>query len=158
MEPAVTLEALGRCAPKPEATMNLLRHATLFVSLLAPMEASADSPTGISGTVLDAATKRPLPGIAVALERQDGSNESQTLRSNGGGFFVRLGLEPGRYAVTANVAGQTATCSYVDVFAAQMRRVDVVVSGGEAHLTCSFARFPASLVDPDESADVYRMH
>ena len=134
-------------------------RASCFVNviLLVPIAAPAESPTGISGTVLDAATHRPLPAVAVVFERQDGSNDSVTIVSTKRGDFVRLGLQPGRYAVSASVGGQTATCRLVDVASGQMRRVEITVAAGERDVACTPARPAGDLVDPDETADVYRI-
>jgi hypothetical protein len=126
--------------------------------LAAPFSASANGFGGISGVVIDGASAKPVPGAAIVFARLPESVETRSsVIANGHGFFVNLGLEPGRYAVTANVQGRSATCIVDDVYADQVRRVRIVLGPPNDEPRCYRAQIHRHIVDPDETADVYHV-
>ncbi len=132
-----------------------LAVAVTLAAALAPSASFGDAPAALSGSVVDAATGRPLAGIAVEIAGQDG-REPRTVVTDKHGFFVVLGLDPHRYLVTARVGEAAAACRIEEVSSGQMRRLEIVV--GTKHEACATGRPPGSLVDPDEPADLYRIH
>lgn len=130
--------------------------AFTLAAVFVPSASFGDSPAGIAGSVIDAGTGRPLAGIAVEIARQDG-RELRMVVTDKHGYFVILGLEPDRYVATARDATAASTCRIEDVASGQMRRLQIVV-GTNQDTTCATARPPGSLLDPDETADVYRIH
>lgn len=128
------------------------------LTLTAPIGASANGFGGISGYVIDGATARPVPGAAIVIARLPENVETHgSMVANRHGFFVNLGLEPGRYAVTANVAGRSASCVIDDVYADQVRTVRIVLGPANDEPRCFRAQFHRSVVNPDETADVYHI-
>jgi carboxypeptidase family protein len=137
---------------------RLVVVVTAVLLLAAPMGAAANTFGGISGFVVDGATARPVPGVAIIIARLPENVETRhSLLANRKGFFVNLGLEPGRYAVTANVMGRSATCVIDDVYADQVRSVRIVLGAANGEPRCFRAQFHRSVVNPDETADVYRI-
>ena len=143
-----------------------MRIERLFAALvvtaplaLAALAVWADASGGVSGYVYDEQTKAPIPGAAVLIMRQapvtDGRHESVLTDKHG--FFVNLGLQPGRYAVTANIGHRAASCVVDDVNSGQMRRMKIYVSQSEGGFTCVGPRIHAGVVDPNETSDVYRI-
>ncbi|MBA3969588.1 MAG: carboxypeptidase regulatory-like domain-containing protein, partial [Gemmatimonadetes bacterium] len=70
------------------------------IGLLA-MPVAAQAPTGIAGTVTDAASGAPLPAARVWLVQQPHRVES----THEDGAFSFLGLAPGRYTVVVERLG-----------------------------------------------------
>ena len=128
----------------------------MLAAFVAPSAAFADTPGGVRGTVIDA-TGRPMPGVAVELTSLNGS-ERRTLRTDGHGFFGVLGLAPGRYAATVHVVGRGASCSVEDIETGEVRTFRIVVASSAGETTCIAQRPSGSIFDPDETADVYRIH
>ena len=124
-------------------------------AFLAPSASFADAPGGLRGTVVDA-EGRPIPGVVVELTSQDGSE--RTLHADKHGFFGALGLDPGRYAATVHVVGHAASCRVGDIETGELRSFHIVVSSSAGETTCSTERPSLSVFDPDETADVYRIH
>jgi hypothetical protein len=137
---------------------RLLVALTAAVLLAGPIGASANGFGGISGYVVDGATAKVVPGAAIVIARLPENVEThRSVVANSHGFFANLGLEPGRYAVTANVLGRSATCVIDDVFADQVRRVKIVLGPADNEPRCYRAQLHRTVVDPDETADVYHV-
>jgi Carboxypeptidase regulatory-like domain len=134
--------------------------AAFLVAAAAPLAAAADDTAGISGYVIDSLTNKPLPGAAVVIARLPvlAGSEDASVIADRKGFFARLGLPAGTYAITANVEGRTATCLIDDVYGGITRSVRIYLSAGSDEVKCVHARVGRALVDPDESADVYVVH
>lgn len=60
---------------------------------------------GISGQVVDAKTGRPIAGVLITAQGQQGNGFART---DGHGFYRIVGLEPGRYTVSALKPGYQA--------------------------------------------------
>lgn len=134
-----------------------------LIALLAlgPQAGSAAGNTGgVSGYVVDGATNQPLKSAIVAIYRMPASKNSevgQAAMTDKHGFFVNLSLQPGRYLVTANVAGRTADCVVDDVFDGQVRHMKIIVGGSMKAAKCIGPRIHSAAIDPDATADVYRI-
>ena len=133
---------------------------TLIVTALlsATIVASADEPGGIAGTVIDARGQRlanvPLQIYQLPVVERD-SSRMHEVRTNGRGYFVQMGLTPGTYVVLANADGRTMRCVIRNVYEGRVRRVTLKASKTAA--TSCEANYPPNF-DPDETADVYRIH
>lgn len=133
---------------------------TLLVAALlsATMVASADEPGGIAGVVVDAHGQRvanvPMQIYQLPVVERDSSRMHET-RTNGHGYFVQMGLMPGTYVVLASADGHTMRCVIRNVYEGRVRRVTLRATKTAA--TSCEANFPPNF-DPDETADVYRIH
>lgn len=137
---------------------RLVVTVAAMLALAAPFGAAANSFGGVSGYVVDGATARPVPGAAIVIARlPENAPTQRSVVANRKGFFVELGLEPGRYTVTANVLGRSASCVIDDVYADQVRSVRIVLGPPSGEPSCFRAQFHRSVVNPDETADVYRI-
>ena len=126
-------------------------------ALLVP--ALGDQPGGISGTVVDAATGQPMAHAVLYYYRtpylENGPNHLMKLETNGHGFFSDITLTPGRYVIVARVPGKVEGCAVDDVMGSEIAHVKIVV--GTHGIMCSGPRVHAALVDPNATADVYRI-
>lgn len=133
---------------------------TLITALLfsATLVASADEPGGIAGTVIDAQGQRvanvPMQIYELPVVERDSSRMHET-RTDGRGYFVQMGLNPGTYVVLANADGRTMRCIIRNVYGGRVRRVTLKASKTAA--TSCEGNY-ASNFDPDETSDVYRIH
>jgi hypothetical protein len=121
--------------------------------------ALADQPAGISGTVVDAKTGQPLAHATLYYYRSpyldQGPNRIMTLETNPRGFFSDVTLDPGRYVIMARFDGMVEGCAVDDVIGGEVARVRIEV--GRDALMCSGPRVHPTLVDPNATADVYRI-
>jgi hypothetical protein len=114
---------------------------------------------GVAGMVLDLNTGRPMSNAAVAIYRlplTPNAPQIESALTNGKGFFSNLGLEPGRYLVTANISGRTSSCIVDDVFGGQVVHLKIEV--GADGQRCIGPKVHSAVVNPSETADVYRIH
>lgn len=121
--------------------------------------ALADEPAGISGTVVDANTGQPMANAVLYYYRspylENGPNRIMKLTTNSRGFFSDVTLEPGRYILMARVPGKVQGCAVDDVMGGEVARVKISI--GHDTVMCSGPRVHPALVDPNASADVYRI-
>lgn len=121
--------------------------------------ALAEQPGGIAGTVVDARSGRAMAGVTLYYYRapylENGANRIMTLRTNPRGFFSDVTLEPGRYVVMARIGGGVQGCAVDDVIGAEVTRIKIAI--GRGALMCSGPRVHPALVDPNATADVYRI-
>lgn len=114
---------------------------------------------GIAGVVTDARTGQPLAHVKVYYYRvpylEHGQNRIMTLETDRHGFFSDITLDPGRYVVTALVQGRVLGCAVDDVMTGETARMKIVI--GQRHIMCSGPRVHPTVVDPNATADVYRI-
>ncbi|HKJ66974.1 MAG TPA: TonB-dependent receptor, partial [bacterium] len=86
--------------------------AGILICLVVPLAVLVGQTTGkIAGTVTDAETNEPLPGVNVILE-----GTQQGAATDEEGFYTILNVEPGSYSVTASMIGyQQITKTGVEV-------------------------------------------
>ena len=105
-----------------------LRPGLPVVAALAVItsQAQAQSPAqgGIAGTVVDAATRRPIPAARVWLVEQPHRVES----THEDGAFSFLGLAPRRYTLVVERLGYGQATRQVNVAPGEAQRVEVAVS------------------------------
>ena len=137
------------------------RVATLCALLFcgAPALVLAADPANITGTVVDAAGHRlanvPVQLYELPVVEKDPSRLLEA-RTNDRGFFTAMGLRPGTYLITADVQGQKMRCVIRNVYEGRTRRVTLSTVKNGAGENCE-APYPNGF-DPDETADVYRIH
>jgi hypothetical protein len=131
----------------------------LALAALIATPAMADQPGGIAGYVTDANTGRPVAHAKVYYYRapylENGPNHIMMLKTNSQGFFSDITLQPGRYIVMARSDGKVEGCAVDDVMGGETARVSMQV--GRANIVCSGPRVHPALVDPNATADVYRI-
>src|SRR5262245_32272401 len=97
---------IRRATPERFTWMPAAIAVTLVMALLLATPAAAQITRGaISGTARDA-TGAVLPGATVAVTNM-ATNISRTIITDAQGFYRVAGLDPGRYAVRAELAGFT---------------------------------------------------
>jgi hypothetical protein len=121
--------------------------------------ALADEPGGISGTVVDAKTAQPIPNATLYYYRSpyldNGPNHIMTLQTNSRGFFSDVTLEPGRYVIMARFPNKVQGCAVDDVMGGEVAHMKIEI--GHDAVMCSGPRIHPALVDPNATADVYRI-
>jgi Carboxypeptidase regulatory-like domain len=121
--------------------------------------ALADELGGISGTVVDAHTGQPMPGVTLYYYRspwlENGANRIMTLQTNSRGFFSDVTLDPGRYIIMARFPGKVQGCAVDDVMGGEVARMKIEI--GHDAVMCSGPRVHPALVDPNAGASVYRI-
>ena len=128
--------------------------AVLVAGVLAGPAAAATTGT-ISGTVVDAAAKTPVAGVTVTASAPSGRASAVT---DAKGFYNLSGLAPDTYAVTFAKNGyQQSAASGVTVFQDQVYGLDFTLSRGLQTIGGTRSRGASSLVQPNQTADVYNV-
>ena len=121
--------------------------------------ALADQLGGISGTVTDARTGQPMAHAVLDYYRapylENGQNHIMELETNTKGYFSDITLEPGRYVIMARVPGAVEGCALDDVIGGEVTRLKLEI--GRGAVMCSGPRVHPAMVDPNATADVYRI-
>jgi hypothetical protein len=132
--------------------MNKSLLAAMFL-LAATVPARAGDSGGISGYVRDD-RGLPLPHAVVQFQRLGGL--VGTVRTDDSGFFSDITLEPGRYMIRVDgvLGSQSSSCVVRDVFGGEVARLTIGV--GITTRDCDWGQ-ASSLVDPNATADVYRI-
>ena len=82
----------------------------IFALLLAvgsmPAQTGTSAPASIAGTVVDAATLKPIPGAIVIAGREGVPPLARNTRSGGDGAFQIQGLTPGNYSLCVQAGDQ----------------------------------------------------
>jgi len=134
---------------------------TIMLALAASstLAVSADELGGISGTVVSLSDGRPIAGARIYYYRaaypDAQPNTLAVMETNRRGFFSDITLEPGRYVVMARIPGKVEGCAVDDVMGGEVVRMRIEI--GRDAIVCSGPRVHAALVDPNATADVYRI-
>jgi hypothetical protein len=137
--------------------MKRLASMLALASFLA-VPAMADAPGGISGYVTSLSTGAPIAHAKISYYRApyvENVTVLKRLETDKHGFFADVTLEPGRYIVMAQVPGKVLGCAVDDVMNGETARVKIQI--GRNDIMCSGPRVHAALVDPNATADVYRI-
>jgi len=129
-----------------------------LVAAMALPAVAADT-GGVAGTVVDLSTGLPVQNAAVAIYRLPLATNAPVIESavtDRHGFFANIHVQPGRYLVTANMQGRTSSCAIDDVFPGQVLRMKISI--GADGQRCSGPKVHSAVVNPNETADVYRIH
>jgi hypothetical protein len=140
--------------------VGMKRITVLLACLIAlsALPALADT-GGIAGMVVDLDTGLPMANAAVAiyhLPLTATSPQIQSALTNRKGFFTNMGLDPGRYLVTAEISGRTSSCIIDDVYANETVRMKIEV--GADGQRCIGPHVQSAVLDPSQTADLYRIH
>lgn len=129
--------------------------AVLF-ALAAIMEPAGALTTGsISGTVVDAATNKPLPGAAVTASSPSGRGTATT---DAGGFYNINNLAPDTYTVSVSAKGhEDVVTAGVTVVQDQAVRLDQALAVSLKTIGRTSARGASNLVQSTQTADVYNV-
>lgn len=137
--------------------MRQLAALLTFLSLLAA-PALADN-GGLSGQVVDLSTGKPIEHATILYYKtpylDNGPNRIMTVKTDRHGFFSDITLEPGRYIVMARVPGKVEGCAVDDVQSGETARVKIQI--GRDQIVCSGPRVHPTIVDPNLTADLYRI-
>lgn len=138
-----------------------MKHIAIGLALVGSLVASAlaDEPGGIAGTVVDAKTGQPISNATLYYYRSpyldNGPNHIMTLQTNSRGFFSDVTLQPGRYVVMARFPNKVQGCAVDDVMGGEVARMKIEI--GHDAVMCSGPRIHPALVDPNATADIYRI-
>ena len=135
---------------------HLIVAAAAALTAFALPSFAQQSTTGMQGYVIDGTSKKPLGGVAVLVQRIPQDDQRYSTITDRRGFFNRLGVEPGRYLVTANVIGHKATCEIDDVDSGIVRRFNIVVDPPSGAPYCQGPH--SRLVNGDETTSAYHIH
>lgn len=130
----------------------------LALAAAAALPAFAADLGGISGSVVDAKTGAPISHAKLYYYRApyvDNGTRLMTLQSNARGFFSDVTLEPGRYVIMARLPGKVEGCAVDDVIGGEVVRLRIQI--GHDAIMCTGPRVHPALVDPNATADVYRI-
>lgn len=136
-----------------------------FAILLAMMSivavpAIADSNTaGLSGTVVDYNTGKPIEHATILYYKtpylENGTNRIYETKTDKKGFFADITLQPGRYVIMARMPDRVIGCAVDDVQIGEVVRVKMQI--GRDQIVCSGPRVHPTSVDPNLTADLYRI-
>jgi len=139
--------------------MKRLVTMLALAGLLGSPAVADTAQAGLSGTVVDIATHQPIPNATVFYYKapylENGANRIFKLTTDRHGFFSDITLEPGRYIVMARVPGQVLGCAVDDVQQGEITRVKIEI--GRSSIVCSGPRVHPTQIDPNVTADVYRI-
>jgi carboxypeptidase family protein/TonB-dependent receptor-like protein len=129
--------------------------AALFVAIVLAGPVSAATTGTISGTVTDAATKKPLAGVTVTASSPSGRGTST---SDASGFYNIYNLAPDTYTVSITIKGyDDVVTSGVTVVQDQNVRIDQTLARSLKTIGRVSARNASNLVQPNQTADVYNV-
>ncbi len=124
------------------STTSALKLAIAIALFVSPLLANAQTGT-IAGTVIDAATRRPLEGAVVSVV---GTSYGTHTRVNGA--FTILGVPPGVYAISARRFGfATHELTGIDVQIGRTRTLSIILHASTSDTT-ERTEVPPLFVDP----------
>jgi len=114
---------------------------------------------GISGHVVDIHTGRPIAHARLLYYKtpylENGPNRIFTLKTDRNGFFRDITLEPGRYVITSFAENKPVGCAVDDVQTGEVTQVKIEM--GRDRIVCSGPRVHPTTIDPNLTADLYRI-
>ncbi|MBV8644741.1 MAG: carboxypeptidase regulatory-like domain-containing protein, partial [Candidatus Eremiobacteraeota bacterium] len=129
--------------------------AALLVVIVLVGPISAATTGTISGTVTDAATKKPLAGVVVTASAPSGRGSATT---DANGFYNIYNLAPDTYSVSVAGKGyQQVLVNGVTVVQDQNVRIDEPLAKALQSIGRTSARSASNLVQPNQTADVYNV-
>jgi hypothetical protein len=134
--------------------------ALLTLMIMTAGSALADTTNGgLQGQVVDLSTGKPIAHATVLYYKtpylDNGPNRIFTMKTDRHGYFTDTTLQPGRYIVMARVPGKVEGCAVDDVQTDETARVKLEV--GHNEIVCSGPRVHPTLIDPNLTADLYRI-
>ncbi len=138
--------------------MKLLAISLALAGFLAVPVLADQSGGGISGYVVDLKSGQPVDHAVLTYYRApyvENATRIMRLETDRHGYFRDITLEPGRYIIMAQVPGKVLGCAVDDVQSGEISRMKIEI--GHDSIMCSGPRVHATLVDPNATADVYRI-
>ena len=138
--------------------MKRLASTLALVCLTAAPALAAQFGGGLSGHVTDLKTGQPIAHATILYYRTpyiDNVTVPKKLVTDRNGFFTDVTLQPGRYVLMSQVAGKVMGCAVDDVMDGESARVNIKM--GYDTIVCSGPRVHPTMVDPNATADVYRI-
>lgn len=134
--------------------------ALLTLMIMTAGSALADTQNGgLQGQVVDLSSGKPIAHATVLYYKtpylDNGPNRIITMKTDRHGYFTDITLQPGRYIVMARVPGKVEGCAVDDVQTGETARVKLEV--GRNEIVCSGPRVHPTLIDPNLTADLYRI-
>ncbi|MBV8149890.1 MAG: hypothetical protein JO092_12415, partial [Candidatus Eremiobacteraeota bacterium] len=86
---------------------------------------------------------------------ENGTNRIYEQKTDRHGFFTDITLDPGRYIVMARVPGKVLGCAVDDVQQGEITHFKIEI--GRDQIVCSGPRVHPTMVDPNLTADLYRI-
>lgn len=128
----------------------------LFVLIALAGPAFAATTGSVSGTISDAATKKPVAGVVVTASAPSGR---ATATTDASGFYNLYNLSPDTYAISIVVKGyQEVLVNGVTVVQDQNVRIDQALTARSLQtIGRTSARSASNLVQPSQTADVYNV-
>jgi hypothetical protein len=129
--------------------------AVLFVATALAGPASAATTGTIQGTVTDAVSKKPIPGVAVTAASPSGRASATT---DANGFFNIYNLAPDTYTVSMTLRGyQEVVLGGITVVQDQNVSLNQTLNRSLQTIGRTTARSASNLVQPTQTADVYNV-
>jgi hypothetical protein len=138
--------------------MKFLTTMLLLASFLVLPAVADQMGGGISGYVIDLKTGQPIDHASIVYYRApyvENATIMRKLETDRHGYFRDITLEPGRYIVMAQVPGKVLGCAVDDVQSGEVSRMKIEI--GRDNIVCSGPRVHPTLIDPNATADVYRI-
>jgi len=138
--------------------MKLVAAALALASILAVPALADNMSGGIAGYVVDLKTGQPIDQAQIMYYRAPYIENGTTIRkmeTDRHGYFRDITLEPGRYIVMAQVPGRVLGCAVDDVQNGEISRIRIEI--GRDAIVCTGPRVHPTLIDPNATADVYRI-
>jgi hypothetical protein len=129
--------------------------AAIFVTLCLAGPVCAATTGSVSGTVVDAATNKPVAGAAVTVSAPSGRGTATT---DANGFYNIYNLAPDTYAVSIRAKGyEDVLVSGVTVVQDQSVQINQSLARAIKQIGRVSARSASNLVQPTQTADVYNV-
>lgn len=138
--------------------MKIFVALLAFASLLVVPALADNMSGGISGYVVDLKSGQPIDRAEIMYYRAPFVENGTIIRkmeTDRHGFFRDITLEPGRYIIMAQVPGRVLGCAVDDVQNNEISRIRIEI--GRDAIVCSGPRVHPTLIDPNATADVYRI-
>jgi len=139
--------------------MKRLATVLALVGLLGLPALADQMGGGLSGKVVDVNTGQPVEHMTILYYKapylENGPNRIIENKTDRHGTFSDITLEPGRYIIMARVDNQLKGCAVDEVQTGEVTRVKIEV--GRDMLVCSGPRVHPTMVDPNLTADLYRI-
>jgi 5-hydroxyisourate hydrolase-like protein (transthyretin family) len=115
---------------------------------------------GLSGHVVDINTGQPVAHMTILYYKapylENGENRIIENKTDSKGWFTDITLQPGRYIIMARDGNNILQgCAVDDVQTGEVSRLKIEI--GRNMLVCSGPRVHPTVIDPNLTADLYRI-
>lgn len=138
--------------------MKRLATMLALAGFMAAPALAAQLSGGLSGHVTDLKTGQPIANATIYYYRSpyvENVTVPKKLVTDRHGFFADVTLQPGRYIVMSQLEGKVMGCAVDDVMDGESTRINIKM--GYDTIVCSGPRVHPTLLDPNATADVYRI-